>query len=66
MPRKKRTAMQNVVEQPQRADNVGLRLPAGMKDRMKAAAAQERRTLTNWIENVLADALQKAEKRRPN
>jgi hypothetical protein len=56
--------MQNLVEQPARADNVGIRLPTGMKERMRAVAAADKRTLTSWIEKVLSDALEANEKRR--
>lgn len=66
MSRKKRTAMQNVVEQPKRPDNLGLRLPPGMKEEMRAIAAGERRTLTSWVENVLAEAIERAKKRKAN
>lgn len=58
--------MQNVAEQQKRPDSLGLRLPPGMKEEMRAIAAGERRTLTSWVENVLAEAIEKAKRRKPN
>ena len=67
MPREKCSTMQNIVEPTRRADTVGVRLPSGMKERLRAAAARERRSLSNWVENALIDALEQAEKwRKPN
>lgn len=58
--------MQDAVEQAGRPDSLGLRLPPGMKEEMRAIAAGERRTLTSWVENVLAEAIERAKKRKPN
>ncbi len=58
--------MNQAIEPSQRPERLGVRLPAGMTERIKAIAASDRRTVTSWIEKLIADALEQAEKERKN
>ena len=60
--RKKRPM--NQTQEGKRDERIGLRLPIGMTERIKRAAQQDTRTVTNWIEKVIRDALEESEKER--
>ena len=50
------------VRQKTRTDVVAMRLPRGMTERIKHAAAAERRTVTSWVEKLIRDALDKSDR----
>lgn len=56
--------MNQEIEPSQRPERLGVRLPKGMTDRIKAVAARDRRTVTSWIEKLIADALEQAERKQ--
>lgn len=62
MSSKERGAVTNPTEA-QRPERLGLRLPAGMTDRIKRAATDDARTMTSWIEKVIRDALEQSERK---
>jgi predicted DNA-binding protein len=41
----------------ERTERVSFRFPPGLMDRMKIAAKADRRTVTSWVENLIAQAL---------
>lgn len=55
--------MNQAVEPSQRPERLGVRLPAGMTERIKTVAASDRRTVTSWVEKLIADALEQAERK---
>lgn len=46
-----------------RPERLGLRLPAGMTERMKRAAEADARTVTSWVEKLIRDALDQSERK---
>jgi hypothetical protein len=46
-----------------RPERLGLRLPAGMTERMKRAAEADARNVTSWVEKLIRDALDQSERK---
>lgn len=59
----KKRPVNQAVEPSQRPERLGVRLPAGMTERIKTVAASDRRTVTSWVEKLIADALEQAERK---
>jgi hypothetical protein len=63
MSSKRKVPMQAETQQIKRPDQLGFRAPAGMAERVKRVAAEDKRTVTSWLEKVVSDALDDAEKK---
>ena len=63
MSTRKKKAVTPIEATSARPERLGLRLPAGMTERMKKAAEADARTVTSWVEKLIRDALEQNEKK---